>query len=207
MLTRLGKKGGYIMSKLFEAAMGNQESSNLRASLVQRYANARSNLLIAVILTGLNILMPIFGADIYMLFSIFTPTFLTSLAMLICGKYPPEYYAEAGMDGFMFYDDAVFFAMVAAAVVITLIFLIFWALSHKSQVGWLIAAAVLFGIDGLMIFLLGGFDFAYTIDILFHAWVLYALINGIIAHFKLKNLPEENGDILDAFAQPDNDFV
>lgn len=195
------------MSKLFETAMGNQGNARQRKMLLQRYENGRSNLLIAIILTAVNILVPIFGTDIYMLFSIFTPTFLSGLAMLICGKYPPEYYTELGLDGFMFYGDGVFFALIAAAIAITLAFLVLWVLSKGGKVVWLIVAAVLFLADGAMIFILGGFDFSYIIDVIFHAWVLYAMISGIIAHYKLKALSEEDGDILGAFAEPPNDFI
>ena len=195
------------MSNLFETALRHQDGGRQRAALKQKYEIGRANLLIAIILTTVNVVLPIFGIDIYMLFSIFTPTFLSSLAMLICGKYPPEYYAEEGLDSFIFCDDVVFYAMIAAAAVITLIYLVLWVLSKGGKVGWLIAATVLFGIDALMIFTLGGIDLAYTLDILFHAWVLYAMISGIKAHYKLKSLPEEDNGILGAFASPPNDFI
>lgn len=194
------------MSKLFEAALEGQDNTRMRAGLMQKYEMGRSNLLLAVILTGVNILLPIFGVDIYMLFSIFTPTFIASLAMILCGKYPAEYYTEMGLDGIMFYDDTVFFALLVVAVVITLVFLVLWLLSRGGRVVWMIVASALMVVDGVMIFVLGGLDMYYALDIIFHAWVLYAMISGIVSYYKLKNLPEDSGDILDAFAAPPTDI-
>ncbi len=194
------------MSKLFAEALGNQDSARMRASLIQKYETGRTNLFIAIVLTGFNIFMPIFGVDMYMLFSIFTPTFLSSLAMVICGKYPDEYYTELGLDGMMFYDDTVYFALLAVAVVLTLVFLVLWLLSRGGRVVWMIVASALMSIDAVMIFVLGGFDISYLIDILFHAWVLYAMIAGIVAYYKFRKLPEDSSDILNAFIAPSDNI-
>ena len=54
----------------------------------------------------------------------------------------------------------------------------------------MIAALVLFSIDSALMLLLG--DFASSIlDLVFHAWVIYYLVVGIISANKLKNMPEE----------------
>lgn len=189
------------MSKLFETALENGESGRERAALMQKYEMGRSNLLVAIILTAVNIGVSMLGVDIYLLFALFTPTHLVNLAMILCGKLPPEYYTELGIDGIMFYDDAVFYAMLAAAAAITLVFFVLWLMSRGGKVAWLIAATALMGVDTLMIFLLTGIDMAYIIDIGFHAWLLYIMISGIVSYYKYKKLPKAEGDILDAFAK------
>ena len=185
-----------------------------RAELERKYEGGRSNLLFAIILTAVNIVAPLFGANIYMLFSIFVPTLLVTEGRFICGLYPEEVYEELDMSGIVLLDKAYFFIFLIIAVVITLVFLLMWLLSKNGKVGFMIAATVLFALDTLAIFFLaGGITFDIIFDILFHAWVMYYLIVAIVAHFKLKSLPaeEENGDaydsVLDAFANPDpNNF-
>ena len=56
-------------------------------------------------------------------------------------------------------------------------------------------ALVFFALDtvGYLLYsvVYGGFGFKSLIDVLFHAWVLYYLINGLVANAKLKRLGEE----------------
>ena len=53
-------------------------------------------------------------------------------------------------------------------------------------------ALVFFSFDCLYLFLLATIDpSAAIIDILFHAWVMFYLITGVMNGFKLKKMPEE----------------
>ena len=62
----------------------------------------------------------------------------------------------------------------------------------KKKVGWLTAAVVFVSMDTLALILLFGIRLDNLIDILFHAYIIYCLVRGIIAHNKLKYLPEED---------------
>ena len=77
------------------------------------------------------------------------------------------------------------------AAVLTLLYLLAWLCSKKQWVGWLIFALVFFVLDtvGMLLSIVIATDM--IIDILFHAWVIYYLILGIHAHFKLKKLPPD----------------
>ena len=57
---------------------------------------------------------------------------------------------------------------------------------------------ILFCADTLVLLWIisGAFEASMTIDIIFHIWVLYYLVYGVYAAFKIKKLPPE------AFAPP-----
>ena len=155
-----------------------------RQRLEQKYNSARMNLALVVAFTLVNLVLLAVNADTYFLFSAYIPYLITSVGMLICGKYPPEYYEEIG--DMVFFDTWVFVVLLIVSVLLTMVYLVMWLLSSKGRVGWLIAAAVCFGIDTLALIVLEGVYVDTIIDILFHAWVMYYLIAGIVAHYKLK---------------------
>ena len=67
-----------------------------RQRLEQKYNSARMNLALVVAFTLVNLVLLAVNADTYFLFSAYVPYLITSVGMLICGKYPPEYYEEIG---------------------------------------------------------------------------------------------------------------
>lgn len=100
---------------------------------------------------------------------------------------------------FMFYRTALLniWIPVAVTVVLCVVFAV-CAVFGKKHPAALYAAAVLWGLD--MIFmavcLLTGFvtsdsGFSSLIGVVFHAWILYDIISGIIAMKKLKTMPED----------------
>ena len=135
----------------------------------QKYTTSRMNLLLVVIFTAINIVLLATNSNVYFLFSAFVPLYITDLGMLLCGRYPEEAYIEAGLEGMEFLNGSFFAVMVVISVVIALLYLLAWFMSSKNRVGWLIFALVLFGIDTLGMFLLGGFAIESILDILFHA--------------------------------------
>ena len=74
-------------------------------------------------------------------------------------------------------------------VVLTLPYLLS-AIFSKKRVGWMIAALVFFSIDCLYLLIMYEIT-SVLIDILFHAWVMFSLITGVINGFKLKKMSEE----------------
>ena len=156
----------------------------------QKYKNARSNLLLVVIFTCINIALLVTNTDTYFLFSAFVPYYIAGLGMYLCGRFPEEYYTqEELMEGFL--DDRAFTIFIVIAVIFTLLYLLSWWLSHKNRGGFLIITLVFFAFDTILMFCLNGFNLSSIIDILFHGWVIFSLISGIVAHFRLKKLPEE----------------
>lgn len=160
-----------------------------RAFYEQKYRISRMNLLMVVAFTAINLILLVTNANSYFLFSAFFPYFIASIGMLMCGRFPEEYYE--GMEDMVFFDNAFFVFLLIVAIFLTLLYLATWFFSGKNRGGWLIAALVLFGVDTLGMLAIGGFSLDSIFDLLFHAWVIYYLIIGINAYFKLKNLPPE----------------
>ena len=131
---------------------------------VDNYKIARSNLLLMLVLTTINIALMYFESDTYLLFSATVPMFFAVL-------------------GFA----AELYPCLIVVGIILMLYLFCWIFS-KRHYAWMIVAAVLFAIDTIcMIFIyLGAFDASMVLDILIHAWVMYYLILGIVSGAKLK---------------------
>ncbi len=167
----------------------NVQQPPLRTQLETKYNSASYNLYLLVAFTVINLILVLTNSNTYFLFSAMIPYYITSLAMFMCGKLPEEAYDS--MYEYEFLDNSVLTVAIIAAIAITAVYLLCAIFSRKHRVGWIIAATVLFTIDTVSMFLIYGFSADMIIDILFHAWMLYYLIAGIVAHNKLKKLPEE----------------
>ncbi len=170
----------------------NKQATNLseRERLEAKYAAARGNLLLVIAMTLINIVLLMVNADSYFLFSAFIPYYLVMFGMMMCGKFPMEYYLEAGIEpeDIIFYDDSFLVTMGIMAAIILILYFLFWLLSKNNNIGWLIAALVFFAVDTFALLLIGGFSVDMILDYLLHAWVLYYLISGVVAHYKLRKL-------------------
>ncbi len=174
------------MAKLFNQGVAFTPRQNYE----RKYNASRANLLLVVIATAINMFLIVSGSDTYFLFSAFIPYFLTTIGMVQCGLLPPEYY-EYPMEDYIFYDKSLFVALLIFAIILTSLYLLAWFMSKKNRVGWLIFALVFFGLDTVGMLIFNGIAADGIIDIVFHAWVIYYLVMGIIAHRKLKYMPEE----------------
>lgn len=140
--------------------MNKQQSLNLSATT--RYNAARSNLLLVIISTFLNIVLALAKTNTYLLFSASLPYFLASEGTYLYANGSPV---------------QVLVSLSIIGIVLLIPYLLFWIFSKKHW-GWMIAALVYFSIVFLSLLLL--FQLQYMImDILFHAWVLYFLILGV----------------------------
>lgn len=166
-------------------------TKNERAVATQKYERARANLLLVIILTALNLVMLPLGTEIFMLFSATVP-----YIALVVGIF-------SGMTELLVICSTV-------AVVGVLLYLLCYIFS-KKRVGWLVCALVLFVLD--TIFLIGVYvsieDLSGFVDLIVHIWVLFYLISGVRAGFKLKKLPEEvieveATDVTDSLAEGEN---
>ena len=161
-----------------------------RQAMENQYKVSRMNLLIAIVFTLINIIMALTAADTYFLFSAMIPYHLVVMGMYLCGKLPAEYY-EGSMSDYIFFDNSYLVGSIAIAALCLVALALCWFFSRKQKTGGLIAALVLFIIDTVGMFYLYGFAADMLINIFFHAWVIFYLINGIRACKKLKFLPED----------------
>ena len=165
-----------------------------RQALEVKYRNSRSNLLLIIGFTVINIILLVTKSNSYFLFSAYIPYVLVDLGMLLCGKYPAEYYGEA-FSSAEFFGPGVFWGLLAAALVIVALYFISWIFSKNGKVGWLIFALVFFSLDTVGMLLLSEIKTDMLIDIAFHVWVIISLASGIKAASGLKKLPIEEVEI------------
>ncbi len=175
------------MAKIFQPKDPNQGP---RAICEAKYNAARANLMLLLAFTAINMLLLLINSNTYFLFSALLPYGLVVRGMTLCGKLPDEFY-EGGKDAWLFFEDSYLWGMVAVAAVILVLYALTWWMSRNHKVGWLIAATALFVIDTAYMLLFWGVSLDGLLDILFHAWVLYYLIAGIMAYFKWKKLPPD----------------
>jgi fatty acid desaturase len=160
-----------------------------RHALASKYNAARSNILLLVIFSAINLIMLATNAGTYFLFSASVPYLITGLGMFFCGMAPEEAYE--GLDGMYFMDKSLFVVMFIISMLILVLYLLCWLFSKNNKVKWLITALVLFSIDTLIMFAYYGISPNMIIDIIFHIWVIVILAMGIDAHYKLKKMPVE----------------
>ena len=176
------------MANLF--GKGNTQQLSQREILVNKYQSARHNILLVVAFTLINIILLVTNSNSYFLFSASIPYFIVDLGMLLCGKYPQEYYVGE-LAGIGTLNDTFFVVTLVVAAVILLLYLLSWIFCKKPRVGWMIFALVFFVIDTIGMLYLMGISTDAILDIVFHGWVIVSLISGVTAYFKLKKLPEE----------------
>ena len=147
---------------------------NERDLAIRKYASARSNLMLMLVFTVVNIVLLVANADIMLLFSATVP------------------YVAAGLAAV---DESGFLLIPCLAVAALSLagYLICWIFS-KKHFGWMIAALVMFILDSLCmvgLYVLGGNIAEGILDVVIHIWVLYYLIIGVRYGAKLRKLPEE----------------
>ena len=163
--------------------------------LLKQAASARNSLLIVMIFTAVNLAMLLLDSGTYFLFSASVPYYLTAFGM--------------GMDIGMGVSGIGTFTAVGLGIsaVVLVLFLLCWLLSKKRP-GWLVVAVVAFILDTVALVLVClAFD-ALTdsiMDLVFHAWVVVSLAQGIAANGKLKKLPAEE-PVLDVQAPVGPEF-
>lgn len=166
-----------------------------RMKLEQQYKTCRMNLLAVIIFTLISMVTYYFNGT-YFLFSAFIPlvVFATGAEFYWivadpAGAIESGFYTAEDVETAQILDGGTWLLIgVIFAVVILAAYFICWLVSKKHP-GAMIAAAVFFAVDCIVLLL--SFDVSMIVDILFHAWVMYYLIAAIVASNKLKNLPPE----------------
>ena len=137
-----------------------------------KYNRSRANLLLVIIASVINLFTLALNSS-YFLFSVS----LSSVPLeLVLVEYPEATFAD------LLIPIVIGFAL-------TIPYLICWIFSKKRP-GWMVVALVFFTIDCLL--LVGLYDLTSVIfDLLFHAWIMFYLITGVMNGFKLKKMPED----------------
>ena len=144
-----------------------------RALALQQFAGARTNLLLMLALTAINLVLLATGSDYMMLFSATIPYLSVAFGL----------YNEM---------TVLLVAGIAIAAVSMIAYLLCWIFSKKHY-GWMIAALVLFALDTICLvgFYFYAGDFSGILDLLIHVLVLYYLILGVKSGYQLTYLPED----------------
>lgn len=160
----------------FNANTPKSQRPPLRGDLQIKYDRARANLLLVAIVSIINLFTLAFNYT-YFLFSASLPALPVELALPMSEE---EVVATSDM-----------ILPIVIGIVLTVPYLLCWLFSKKHP-GWMVAALAFFSLDCLYLLFLASFDpLAVLLDILFHAWVMFYLITGVINGFKLKDMPEE----------------
>lgn len=165
-----------------------------RGMLETNYNNSVANLLLVIAFSTINVVLLVANSNAYFLFSAFIPYVLADFGMFYTGMYPAEYYYDVG--DVEFFDKTFLIVTLVIAALVILLYLISWIFARKKKVGWLIFATVLFCADTVIMFAFNGFSMDSIFDIIFHAWVVFSLIKGILTYYKMKKLPEEEVEAL-----------
>lgn len=148
----------------------------MRSQYESNFNKARANLLMMAVLSLVNVILILTNANLSFPFSATFPQIATAFGQGL---------AEAGLG-----TPALVAGIVVALISIGL-YVLCWFLCKKYR-GAMVAALILFVLDCLCLipYLLES-PGSMLIDVLFHAWVMYYLIIGVVAYAKLRRLPPE----------------
>lgn len=166
-----------------------------RYTLENKYNTTRYNLLLVIGFTLVNIILLVVNSDRYFLFSAYIPYTVATLGMILCGKYPIDYYGGGSPSDYNFMDQSAFVGFIALAVILAALYVLPYIFSKKLRPGWLIFALVIFILDTLFMIYDAGIQTDMLIDYLFHIWVIVSLVIGVSAGYKLKKLPSEDEEL------------
>lgn len=146
---------------------------NAQLTVQEKYMVARKNLLLMLILTVVNIVLFVAGANTMLLFSATVPYYGVIYA-LVWG------------------NPIIFILGIGITVISLLLYLLCWIFSKKHY-GWMVTALVLFVFDTVVMAVLYILmaDVSGILDVLIHAWVLYYLFMGTRCGIQMKNMPAE----------------
>ncbi len=152
----------------------------------KQYTSARNNVLLMAALTLLSVALSLVNFGVSFPFSAAIPQVCADLGMIL-----------------YVYGYPVVWVMVFAgvAVLLPLIYAL-GAFFSKKRGGWMIAILALFSVDcvGLVYWTITNvIDMvavgesvpwvSYIIEVLFHVWIMYYIVRGVVAHTKLRQLP------------------
>lgn len=172
---------------------------NSRKYQLQQINNARGALLSILLMTLINLVMAVLDTGRYFLFSASVPYYLTLLS---------KGFENNFVDGAWPVNGPMTITALVISAVILAVYLLCWLLSKKRG-GWITVAMVLFLLDTLalvlIIFYVTASPISGILDVLFHLWACWLLIQGFRANKKLKTMPWEPSDEEPARNTPEPD--
>ena len=93
-----------------------------RQLLQSKYAGARSNLILVILFTLINVVLLVTNSNSYFLFSAAIPYAFAMIGMDACGKFPAEYYDPTYE--YEFLPDSFFVFMLVLAAAVLLLYLV-----------------------------------------------------------------------------------
>lgn len=157
--------------------MAFKQKTAVQQTPADKFNSARSNLMIVVVFTVINLVLLMLDTDTQFLFSASFPSLAFALGDVLAD--------ELGMD--ILRNGALLLAIGNIGL-----YFICWLFSKKRR-GFMIFALILFILDclilGVMVFALyTDVDYSVIIDVVFHGWVLISLISGVAASAKLSQM-------------------
>jgi len=149
------------------------------------FVKARNNLLAVIVFTVINIIFTAFDAGLTFLFSATLPQVVFEIGKTVDNEIGSSFLIVIGL---------------VLAFIIILVYFVFWILSKRTRV-YILVALIFFSIDSLvLLFLILSLEFniSYLVEIAFHGWVLYYLIYGVKAWFRLRGV---NADVFNTILQ------
>lgn len=147
--------------------------------LQRRVTLSRNNLLLMTILTVINIAAYWFNTSFILPYSAFLPYTIIDFA---------TFFTAESQD-----STLLIMGVIISALLILLYFLGYFLSKHKPK--WLVFMLSMYIFDTVaMIFIFTSvfyFSPIMIIDVLFHVWVLYYLVSGVLANRKLQTLSDE----------------
>ena len=141
---------------------------------IRQIISARSNLMMMMVLTGINIILYALKTRISFPFSAFLPELSLLLGVLN--------YRETG-------NTLILLLGIGGFVILAGIYILCY-IKTKTNANWFKTALVLFAVDTIayLYFMAPLMDITTIINLLFHVWLLYSLVLAIDAGSKLKKL-------------------
>lgn len=172
--------------------------SELKNHLEKHCTSARNNVLLMAVLTLLNVGMALAGSELSFPFSAAIPQVCADLGMVLYVLGYPMVWVTA---------------FAGVAVLLPLVYALGAFLSKKHG-GWMVAVLVLFSVDCALFAYWTTVDVidmlaagesvpwvSYAIQVLFHVWIMYYVVRGVMARARLRQLPARE-ELTAAAAQP-----
>jgi len=161
--------GSVITQKVIPIESLSTADSDEITQQITKFESARTNLLVVIGFTVVNLILLVFNADISFLFSASLPQFI-----------------------YIFTESFIL------ALFSIIPYLAFWFFAKRVR-ALIVAALIYFSIDVIILIYfisLIGFDFSLVIDIAFSVWILFYLVRGVISWNNLRNVNSETYSIL-----------
>jgi hypothetical protein len=152
---------------------------------VLKFEKARNNLLTVIVFTIINLILTAFDAGISFLFSATLPQVIFEIGKTLDSEIGSSIFMIIGL-------------IIAFIIIIT--YFVFWILAKRMRV-FILVALIFFSVDSLvLLFLVLDMEFnaSLLLEIAFHVWILYYLINGVKAWAKIRGV---HTDVLNAILQ------